>query len=348
MIYKKLVRRAEKRLTYIIDEALTIPVTDISWVLEVISDEFAIKTGINIDSWINGLYSITYSSNNQDYYAVNAIIRDEKPPDGNWFGPKDTLFYKTFGTTPFGSFSILMHWSEQDPQKKKKALEYLAIRIFSKLQIWFHIRDLSNQHNYFKLPDPFYYNSPDFGFCYYRGALYLRLEDADELYQYEYGPILGYEKTPLRDNYNSWMGYFDDSDHYSLAFDAGCLVVLLKGEDSSLPYFEACRYINQIEESASSESEKPLWAICYYDENPITMKILSELRLKVLSGISGYKHYLSFGGDEEIDYGIKKELPEVPPYDYWDEKEDEIWENSRKPKEPILEDINPFEDFFTQ
>ncbi|MCR5727875.1 MAG: hypothetical protein K6G24_10460 [Lachnospiraceae bacterium] len=340
MIYKKFIRRIEKRLKYLIDEALSIPVTDISWVLFVISDEFATKTGINLDSWINGQYSITYSSTKQDYNAVNAIIREKKPINNIWSGPEETILYKTFGSSPFGSFSILIQCSEQELIKKRKVISNLAIRIFSKLMLWFNNRELEYKHNYFELPDPYYfnYNSLDYNFYYYRGAAYLRLENSDELYEYA--------SWSLKNKYYNWMSFFEVSDFYSLAFDAGCLVVLLRKHDSSLPYFNACALINQIEDSTSSEPEKPIWAICYYDELPITMKLLGELRLKVLSGISGYKHYLSFGGDEEIDYGRQKELPEVPSEDYWDKQENEIWENSRKLNEPVIEKKNPFEDFF--
>ncbi len=343
MTNKKLIRKVEKRLMYLIKEALNINVTDPEWVLHVISEEFFILTGINIDAWITGQDTLSYTSTGNDHISVKCLLNAEKPKEGEWFGSSATMFYKEFHSSPCGRFYILLYCNEEDGNEFKNAISALTLRIFNKIKLWFNMYDLKQQHNLLELPSPCYFNcdwDSSYSFYYYRGAVYLKLEDANEAYEFD-------SKYFIK-QYNYWMSYFEDDHFFSPAFDAGCLVILLKKDDSSVPYTMAEYIIKQIEENTKKEEQKPLWAMYYNAELSLTMKDLGDLRLKVLSGISGAKYHMYFGAEyPDIEYGTKKEPYKTNTYDYWEALDDKKFEECtkaafHKPEEPH----NPFEDCF--
>ena len=138
MIYKKIITHAEKRLNYLINEALSLHVRGASRVLSVIADEFSIRTGTIIKAWINDNNYLTYPSDDDslsNYIKIKNILNDKKVTDNSWFGPADNIFYKTFGSSRYGSFSIVIQCPEQDTKEKKAAIASLAVRIFKKIDI---------------------------------------------------------------------------------------------------------------------------------------------------------------------------------------------------------------------
>ena len=340
MTHRKLIRKAEKRLMYLVKDALDINIKDPELVLHVISEEFFNSTGINVDSWITGQDTLSYTSTGNDHTSVKRLLNKEKAKEGEWFGTSANMLYKGFYSSPCVGFYILLHCNEGDTLAFKRALSSLATRIFNKIRLWFNMYDLKQQHNLLELPSPCYYDcdwDSSYSFCCYRGAVYLKLEDADETYEYD-------SQYFIR-QYNCWMSYFEDNPVFSPAFDAGCLVILLKQDDSSIPYKIAECIIKQIENNTDKERQKPLWAMYYNEELPLTMKVLGDLRLKVLSGISGSKYHMYIGAEyPEIEYGIKRE-PEDTTYDYWEALDDIKFEECAKATLPIPEEPqNPFED----
>lgn len=344
MIYRKLISKAEKRLNYLINEALSQHVRDASHILSVIADEFSIKTGINIAAWINDEDFLRYSSDNMNlstHISIINTLREEKVTDNSWFGADNNMFYKTFGISPYGSFSILIECSEQVSKEKKDAIASLAICVFKKLDIWFYLRETENHYNELRLPEPFYYFDEHTQFYPYRGAAYLRWYN-DKFYN-----SYPFASESANNYYQFWLDSFIYCNAFSVTYDAGCLVLLLKEYSQKGSYWEARCVIQWIEESLEKD-DKLLWAIYYDDNTPVTIKTLETLRLKVLSCISGDIYYQSYGEDYEIVPGKEIEHEKKnEECDYWEERDNQIYkeccERAKKKPEPK----NPFKSYFS-
>ena len=323
---------------------MNLHVRETAWVLSVIVDEFAIKTGINIAAWINDEDFLRYSSDDMNlstYINIINTLRDERVPDNSWFGPANNMFYKTFGVSPHGSFSILIECTEQDSKEKKAAIASLAIRIFNKLDIWFYIRETEKHHNELGLPEPLYYYNECFQFYPYRGAAYLRWYNDKSYTSYEFASL------DANKYYQFWLDQFIDGKIFKVAYDAGCLVLLLNECPHSGSYEEALIVIHWIEESLEQD-DKLLWAIYYDDNTPVTIKTLEDLRLKVLSCISGDIYYQSYGEDykivpgKEIEHEKKNE-----EYDYWEERDNQIYKECCERAKQKPKAKNPFDSYFS-
>jgi hypothetical protein len=344
MIYRKLISKAEKRLNYLINEALSQHVRDASHILSVIADEFSIKTGITIAAWINDEDFLRYSSDDMNFSTHISIIntlREEKVTDNSWFGADKNMFYKTFGVTPYGSFSILIECTKHDSKEKKAAIASLAIRVFNKLDIWFCLRETENHYNKLGLPEPLYYYDDIIQFYPYRGAAYLRWYN-DKAYN-------SYEFTSLDANeyYQYWLDLFIDKKIFNVAYDAGCLVLLLNEYPHRGSYSDVLCVIHLIEESLGQD-DKLLWAVYFDDNTLVTTKNLEDLRAKVLSYISGDIYYQSYGEEYDIVPGKEIEHGEkIDTYDYWDELDNKIYKECCERAKQKPKAKNPFVSYFS-
>ena len=191
------------------------------------------------------------------------------------------------------------------------------------------------------MPEPLYYYRDSTEFYPYRGAVYLRWYNDTLSASYDFASL------SANYHYQSWLDSFIDKTLFQVAYDAGCLVLLLYEEPKKGSYGDAHNAIRLIEKSLGKD-DKLLWAIHYNDETPITTKTLEDLRTKVLSGISGDIYYQNWGGDTDIAYGKEIEHSIKPAeYDYWEEEDLKIYKECCEKSERKTKVKNPFESYFS-